>query len=385
MKPEPGQIWINRIGDSVFVSHESEILYRCRRFDPEKVIEFSLKRKGPKRALDAVWADRYFTGHEGDIYVNHEHRLDLIKRDSMSESTQKRINNLIITHQGPRYLRHGQMWKDSEGKTIWTAEVDNSNDGTCGCYQPWEGLKPALTGTDPLYYVSPRGVSFNQKITLVEFLGWWENPTSIGKGAETQRTSCETQNESNIGKSEEDVCLGEVWNCVDVDLPPCPDPTGFQIRQIQDVAKELGIPSRLIGDLSSKHPEQIPMAEGKAASTKGPAFHLIPTDALAQLADRFELGVARKGDRAWNALSKNQEILTNREFVIERISHIIHHAMKLRDKINGDDFAGMEEDSDAGAIAWGGIFLLSAVSALLKEKRSEAINSNDLDAESTAY
>lgn len=380
MKPEPGQIWINRIGDSVFVTHENDMLYRCKRFDPEKVIEVSLKRKGGSRqALDAVWADRYFTSHEGDICLQHKHHLDLIKRDFMSESTQKRIVNLVITSEGPRYLRHGQIWKDSEGRTIWTIKVDDSDDGTCGCYQPWDGLKPSLTGTDPLYYVSPRGVSFNQKITLVEFLGWWESPALSSEGTRTQRTSCETQNESNIGKSEE-VCLREVLNLVDP--PPLTDPTEFHIRQIQEVTKELGIPSRLIGDLGSKHPEQIPMAGGKAASTKGPAFHLIPTEALAQIADRFELGIARKGDRAWNALSKNQEILTNREFVIERISHIIHHAMKLRDKINNSDFEGMKEDSDAGAIAWGGVFLLSAVSALLKENQNEPTN---CDAEPTAY
>ena len=114
-------------------------------------------------------------------------------------------------------------------------------------------------------------------------------------------------------------------------------------------------------------PEQIAMAEGKAASTKGPSLHLIPTEALVKLADRFELGVERKGDKAWNALSNNQEILLNREFLIERISHVIHHALKLRDKLQQNDIEGMKDDDDAGAVAWGGIFLLSAVSAIQKE------------------
>lgn len=130
-------------------------------------------------------------------------------------------------------------------------------------------------------------------------------------------------------------------------------------------------------NIGKSHPEQILMAGGKAASTKVPALHLIPTDALVNLAFRFELGIERKGDKAWNALSKNQEILLDREFLIERISHIIHHALKLRDKLLKNDIAGMEEDDDAGAVTWGGVFLLSAVEAIKKDKElQDEINRN---------
>lgn len=104
------------------------------------------------------------------------------------------------------------------------------------------------------------------------------------------------------------------------------------------------------------------MAGGIAASSKGPPFHLIPTVALERIAERFELGIERKGARAWNAVSNNQSCLLDREFLIERLSHVIHHSLKLRDKLaSGSSIGGLEDDDDAGAIAWGGVFILCAI------------------------
>lgn len=118
----------------------------------------------------------------------------------------------------------------------------------------------------------------------------------------------------------------------------------------------------------SKHPEQVPMAGGKAASSKGPALHLIPTAALTGLADRFELGVIRKGDKSWNATSNNQAVLTDKGFLIERCAHIIHHAMKLRDQLVRGELPGEETIKDnAGAVAWGGAFMLCAAEALKED------------------
>jgi hypothetical protein len=111
----------------------------------------------------------------------------------------------------------------------------------------------------------------------------------------------------------------------------------------------------------SDHPVQIAMAGGKAASSVGPPFHLIPTSALTHLANRFQKGIERKGDKAWNALSKNQECLTDKDFVIERMSHIIHHALKLRDQIRFGVQPGDESlTENAAAMAWGGIFAICA-------------------------
>ena len=122
-----------------------------------------------------------------------------------------------------------------------------------------------------------------------------------------------------------------------------------------------------------KHPPQTLMANGKVASTKGPSFHLIPTVALVKLAERFELGEERKGDKAWNATSKNQECLLDRAWLIERCSHIIHHAMKLRDQL-----AGLEADEsptdNASAIAWGGMFLICAAEALAAKESNNAVH-----------
>lgn len=126
------------------------------------------------------------------------------------------------------------------------------------------------------------------------------------------------------------------------------------------------------------HPEQIPMAGGKAASSKGPAFHLIPTTVFEALAARCELGIERKGDKSWNALSQNQEVVKDLDFAIERTSHIIHHALKLRDKLHAmklrDQHSSREattapfrEDDDAGAILWGGMFLSRVVEEILND------------------
>jgi hypothetical protein len=116
-----------------------------------------------------------------------------------------------------------------------------------------------------------------------------------------------------------------------------------------------------------QHPDQVLMAGGRAASSKIPHFHLIPTVALERLAERCELGERRKPGKAWNATSANQEVLLDREWLIERLSHVIYHAMKLRDKL----VAGtpVDGDDDAGAIMWGGMFAICATDAMNKENK----------------
>lgn len=127
----------------------------------------------------------------------------------------------------------------------------------------------------------------------------------------------------------------------------------------------------------SEHPEQVPMAGGKAVSSKGPALHLIPTVALEKIAERFELGIARKGDKAWNALSKNQEVLDDVPFLIERCSHIIHHAMKLRDQLAwGVKPTDESMTANATAVGWGAIFLTCAA----EHMKSKLIATVDMEA-----
>lgn len=115
--------------------------------------------------------------------------------------------------------------------------------------------------------------------------------------------------------------------------------------------------------------EQVLHAGGKAASTPIPPLHLIPTVALEALANRFQLGIERKGDKSWNALSPNQEILADVQFAIDRCGHVIHHALKLRDKLLRGDTEAMLADSDGSAIAWGGVFLTCVVDAMTKKDK----------------
>ncbi len=143
--------------------------------------------------------------------------------------------------------------------------------------------------------------------------------------------------------------------CRRKDLPPLPEsPQNSQTIRMKP---------------HSDHPVQIAMAGGKAASSVGPPFHLIPTSALTHLANRFQKGIERKGDKAWNALSNNQECLTDKDFVIERMSHIIHHALKLRDQIRFGVQPGDESlTENAAAMAWGGIFAICAAEQLDKSQ-----------------
>jgi hypothetical protein len=107
---------------------------------------------------------------------------------------------------------------------------------------------------------------------------------------------------------------------------------------------------------------------GNASSSKQPRWELVPRKALLRLVERFEMGERRKGDKAWNGRSENQDVLLNREFVASRVAHVINHAYALLDKMEGripDD-----GDDDAAAIAWGGIFLCEVTDALKAAKKS---------------
>jgi hypothetical protein len=113
--------------------------------------------------------------------------------------------------------------------------------------------------------------------------------------------------------------------------------------------------------------EQVLMAGGLVASSKVPPVHLIPTAAIVALAERFQQGVERKGDKAWNATSPNQVVLDDRAFAIERLSHVILHAMQLRDKLAAGNIAEIiHGDDDSGAILWSGAFLTCVVDRMRK-------------------
>lgn len=145
--------------------------------------------------------------------------------------------------------------------------------------------------------------------------------------------------------------------------------TGSAQLSIGAVVKEIvTLPEDVAGVV---HPEQIPMAGGKALSSKIPNFHLVPTIALEALANRFNLGCRRKAEKAWNAVSKNQEVLLDRDFLMERLGHVIHHCIKLRDKVA--DGSSLEGDDDAGAIIWGGAYAVCATRALIGQAAEQDV------------
>ena len=128
---------------------------------------------------------------------------------------------------------------------------------------------------------------------------------------------------------------------------------------------------RLFPEAEALLPGDVLMAGGKVASSKCPPYHLIPRAALEMLANQCGLGVKRKGSKAWNALSDNQDVLLNREFVLERISHGINHLLNSRDRILNNDFSDMETENDMAAVFWCGMFLCSAADAMMKQKAGE--------------
>lgn len=104
---------------------------------------------------------------------------------------------------------------------------------------------------------------------------------------------------------------------------------------------------------------------GGLKCSKVPPFHLIPRVAYERLAKRVALGEETKGKDAWNALSKNQEVLLDKEALARRLGHGIDHATKLLHKIaSGEDL--MKDDDDAAALMWAGMYAICSTDAISK-------------------
>lgn len=99
----------------------------------------------------------------------------------------------------------------------------------------------------------------------------------------------------------------------------------------------------------------VPVAGG-ATNTPCPGFHRIPFVALVALAERFEVGeIKRAGKGCWNSAIPGSDAMLTQEFVVERLNHVIKHALVALGKLHGTiPFNG---DDDAGAIMFGGATL----------------------------
>lgn len=102
--------------------------------------------------------------------------------------------------------------------------------------------------------------------------------------------------------------------------------------------------------------------KGGATSTKIPGFKYIPRIALERLARRFELGLERHKEHSWNPLNPDSEkMLDDKEWLIERLSHVIHHCYKEIEHLVSNDSQDIEgRDDNAAAIMWGGACLIAA-------------------------
>lgn len=111
---------------------------------------------------------------------------------------------------------------------------------------------------------------------------------------------------------------------------------------------------------------------GKASSSECPRLSLIPQEAMTRLAERMGLGIKNHGERSWNALSTNQEILTDKDFLLTRLDHVIRHAMELAAKVAEAKRTGVFTmgDDDAAAILWAGAYFTCATKAICDEQAS---------------
>ncbi len=101
--------------------------------------------------------------------------------------------------------------------------------------------------------------------------------------------------------------------------------------------------------------------KGGAISTASPRYGLIWLSAMRAGALRFMRGVRIKGEAAVNALSANQDNCDDKEFVINRLEHVIEHSYMAIARLKGTmEPCSAEEEADggdAGAVIFGGALL----------------------------
>jgi hypothetical protein len=93
-----------------------------------------------------------------------------------------------------------------------------------------------------------------------------------------------------------------------------------------------------------------------AKSSLAPRFDLLPRRALERVAARYEKGLPRYGRNNW------RKGLTDKDYIVERIAHVIGHCYKLIEKLESPVvLKHLNADDDAGAIGWGGLFVCEAL------------------------
>lgn len=128
---------------------------------------------------------------------------------------------------------------------------------------------------------------------------------------------------------------------------------------------------KLIEPQPIKPTEQI-MIDGLKVSTDTLAYHLIPVIAIQRLCERIMLGEETKGKDAWNALSDNQAVLDSKKALARRFGHTINHAYRLLGKIQRGESWTEEDEKEASAVMWGGMY---AITAINRQRKNQSVNS----------
>lgn len=135
---------------------------------------------------------------------------------------------------------------------------------------------------------------------------------------------------------------------------------------MQECIKGTGLGQCLLGTVGCRvnhkanGSEKVDLAGGAATSSKVPRFGLIPRQALVAYAGRLELGIERHTYKVYNAQSKNfNEVNESLDWVLERLSHTIDHALQAIAELTGQVPSTGEDHS--GAIMFGGGVLACSV------------------------
>ena len=119
---------------------------------------------------------------------------------------------------------------------------------------------------------------------------------------------------------------------------------------------ELVLDSELVEADKFKHP-------CGASSSKVPRLDYVSLTALRRLAKRYATGLTKHGKYNY------KQGLTDKEYILERCAHVIEHAYKYIEVLEGQRVD--DGDDNAAAIMWGGAFLCES-----DEARKEAEESN---------
>ena len=114
--------------------------------------------------------------------------------------------------------------------------------------------------------------------------------------------------------------------------------------------------------------EETEKIDGMVVSTDTHCYHLIPQVAMQRLCERISLGEQTKGKDAWNAMSDNQGVLESRKALARRFGHLINHSYRLLGKLQAGEEWTEDDEREASAVMWGGMFAICAIAAQRKKQ-----------------